>query len=370
MFTFITASVGYFRAGPRTHLILACVFCLLGGMIMLFGDFVNADIRAARNAPQPAAVSLTDFTGEDVHAASEVHVIAQINTDYNYRLIEEGRGANGTRFMYVLFGPEDAVDSKVVRAAVVLSEAEIDPFLAMIGAALVDPTEIHGAFRLNGAVTTTLSHEKLAYQAFAREGLTMAPDFVFIEPWLEGRQAALVPLDDAVTRLIAGVIAAPAVLSLLLAAIGWRFGYQGPVKRPVKRAISPQVVRAQIAASMQQEPPLTWAERLKFAVRNSPTFTVIIPVLVLLAAIKPSYAPLAVVVLIMAGTRFGIGRVKSFVIMAADTVIDFVADRMPKRKSEVQTMSVAGARPVVTAPQMDPAIRPGFSWKGLLSRKA
>jgi hypothetical protein len=212
---------GYFRAGPVVHLVLACLFVALGFAFYTSAQQQEREKAAALAAPMPVAVSLGNFGPGDIHAADEVHVIAQINPAYNYELTEEGKSFDTVRYMYVLFGPEDAADTKQARAAILLEQHQLDRFDELIVANVQGLTATGPVFAVNGAATRSPRLASMANDAMAQEGLTKAPEFIFIDPWIDGRAAALAPnaLDLLTTS---SVIGSPALLSLLLAAFGFR----------------------------------------------------------------------------------------------------------------------------------------------------
>jgi hypothetical protein len=353
LFFWISALIGYLRARPVTHLVLACLFVALAGAFHIFAQTTAAERDAARAAPQPPAVSLNDFArADDIHAESEVHVIGQINAEYNYRLIERGGSSTDTRFMYVLVGPQDAADTKVVRAAVILREDEIDPFLAMIAETAIAPSALGGTFAVSGAANSTPHHHELAIQAMAREKLTRAPDFIFIEPWLQGRDVALAPLDQEVAQILTTIIAAPALLSLLLAAVGWRFPRAAA---PLRNAPGGQhlatplpLARAQIASAISVQAPLPRNERLRSFIRKSPVKALVLPTLGLILLASPGHFFIAVVLSSVVLIRFGVQRTMELPVACAEWLLDAVVAQQAKRATAA-VVAPAPAQPLAKA---------------------
>ncbi len=152
-----------------------------------------AERQAQAMAPPPEVVDLSQFDlSRDVAPADELHVRGWINTDYSYELIKRTNGVRtGTRFMYVLFGSEDDAASKQARAAVVMTEADKDRFVDDIFDHVVGFNAQGPVIALNGFRGSGDGYASMVSEALAEKGLTRAPDFVFVEPFLDGRQAAL-----------------------------------------------------------------------------------------------------------------------------------------------------------------------------------
>lgn len=186
--------------------LILCFVIIAGGLTLQ--NSINSDIadqEAALRLEQPAPVSLDVFNRKtDIHLAKEVHVTARMNTDYNYRLIEERDGRKDKiRYMYVFFGPSQAKSSKQARAAVILNPEDKDAFVDLLltqsaanfKALLKNETTTAQANLYNLAGTRDLSPDlrKIANQAFDEQGLKKGPNFIYIEPFLEGRVAGLTP---------------------------------------------------------------------------------------------------------------------------------------------------------------------------------
>ena len=186
--------------------LIICFVIIAGGLAIQAS--INSDIadqEAALRTSQPAPVSLDVFNRKtDVHLAKEVHVTARMNTDYNYRLIEERDGRKDKiRYMYVFFGPSQAKSSKQARAAVIIKPEDKNTFIDLLltqsaenfKALLKNETTTAQANLYNLAGTRDLSPDlrKIANQAFDEQNLKKGPNFIYIEPFLEGRVAGLTP---------------------------------------------------------------------------------------------------------------------------------------------------------------------------------
>lgn len=149
---------------------------------------------ALAEAPPPVVDLSTLRRDADIHAADEVHVRGRIDTDRNYELIKRTNGVRtGTRFMYMMFGSQDVPGAQVVRAAMVLTKAQRDAFVDRIDDFMVAEIEGRPVFDLNGFGELTGTYAALAYDAIGEQGLKRSDDFIFVEPFLEGRAAALAP---------------------------------------------------------------------------------------------------------------------------------------------------------------------------------
>lgn len=160
----------------------------LAGAVGAFFSISNMEKGKARALEQgiPAAVSLNDFDLEkDVHAANEVNVRGWINSDYSYELIltEGGRSspADEIRRMFVVFGPNDATDSKQARAALIVKPDMTDAFIEEIfRAGKVQNGQ--SIATINGQRDENPDLEDLAWDALEKEGLIAASNFMFISP--------------------------------------------------------------------------------------------------------------------------------------------------------------------------------------------
>ncbi|WP_421702653.1 hypothetical protein [Aliiroseovarius sp.] len=175
-----------------------------------------AERQAQAAAPMPEVVDLSDFDrSRDVAPADELHVKGWINTDYNYELIKRTNGVRtGSRFMFVLFGSEDDATSRMARAAIIFSEADKDRFVDEIFDYAVDYTDEGLVIGLNGFEGSGDGYSSMVYDAFRDEGLTRAPNFVFIEPFLDGRQVALTATGEPI-RVLGYFLIAAAVFAMV-----------------------------------------------------------------------------------------------------------------------------------------------------------
>lgn len=156
----------------------------------------EADKAAALELGAPAPVDLGAFDiFRDIHAADEVHVSGWIDADLNYELVKKRKGVTtDTRQMFMMFGTEDSKGAPEVRAALLLTEEERETLAGHIdeyNRGLNDEGEILMAF--NGFAGTSASMGDMAADAIAEQGLVQSENFIFVEPFFDGREAALAP---------------------------------------------------------------------------------------------------------------------------------------------------------------------------------
>lgn len=184
----------------------------------------EAEKAQALQAGAPAPVALDQFAAADVHLAEEVHVAAWINTEHNYELTKQRKGTDTVRRMFVLFGPGDAADSRVARGIVLLRPDEVDGFVTQLMGRITDPLDPRLPFHLNGRVDPSPELSDMVRDAFEERGLLRAAEFVVIEPYLDGREAALAADPEAPMRgaVIFGGLGGLAALAALGRALGGR----------------------------------------------------------------------------------------------------------------------------------------------------
>lgn len=205
------------------------VFLAAAGGVFYLGELSHRDTLAqnqemarALAGPPPETVSFADFSRQnDVGLADEVSVQAVINPDYNYELTKKRKGRNTTRFLFVLFDAADPEDSKVARGALVLSAAEkarfIDEYYAENAEIGVGASGFVSVVTLNGQAENASDLSSLVNDAFDEQNLVKSDDFIYIEPFLEGRAAGLTPTmsADELRNIIRGVGLVVALIGLV-----------------------------------------------------------------------------------------------------------------------------------------------------------
>jgi len=142
--------------------------------------------------------------------------------------------------MHLLFGQGDEVDSKVVRAALVFTEAEKEKFMDDLGSFSPRLSESgdHLLLTINGFASGSDSFSSLVKDAIREQHLHASPDFVYIEPFFNGREAALAPHGVPGKTRMNGWLFAVAVA--FFGAVKYFFGRRAklPVVKP-KNAVVP-----------------------------------------------------------------------------------------------------------------------------------
>lgn len=155
----------------------------------------QAQRAAALEAGAPDAVDIGAFNiTTDRSFADEVTLRGWIDAGQSYELEKTIKGVSlGRRFMYVLFGENDPAGSEVARGAIVLTEAARDKFVDQFETSWVDFSRNGYIFEINGFARSSVALDDLAFSALDEKGLSREANFVFLEPFLDGRAAALEP---------------------------------------------------------------------------------------------------------------------------------------------------------------------------------
>lgn len=192
----LSAGVGWLSVGAYNRALLA-----------------EAEQVEALTMAAPEAVDLGVYDPEsDLHKADEVHVTGWIDFDLNYELIKKTNGVTtGRRYMMVLFGAEDAKGRSPARAAMVMTKAQKEAFLERIETYIVDERAQGLVFGFNGFAHRSDAYSTLAVDALRDEGVSRADDFFYLEPFFDGRAAALSPKGAPLSTLLFGMTIAVAV---------------------------------------------------------------------------------------------------------------------------------------------------------------
>lgn len=152
---------------------------------------------ALENGPPPVVDAAQFQRKADIGPAREVRLEGWIEYNYNYHLTLQKRGADTERYAMMIFGSSDPAGHKVVRAAMMLTKAERDRIFEDLDTWLTGRGGAYGElFTINGAARRTATLDDMFDDALRDEGLTRGPNFVFIEPYFEGRAAALAPAPE------------------------------------------------------------------------------------------------------------------------------------------------------------------------------
>lgn len=174
----------------------------------------EAERAAALAQPMPAVVDLAEFDlARDIHAADEVHVTGWMDSNLAYELIKSRNGVTtGKRYMYPMFGPTEPTSAREVRAALMLTKAQYELFMERGDAFIVGLTDADKlVFTFNGYGKTSVTMSYMATDAIKELGLVKSADFFYIEPFFEGREAALSSTSGSDQTRLYGWIAAALV---------------------------------------------------------------------------------------------------------------------------------------------------------------
>lgn len=239
----------------------------IGFLYIAYQDFQatlqdEREKAVALTAAPPAEVDLSHFLrARDVGPADEVVVTGRIDADYNYRLVSKTNGVTtGERFMYVLFGAQDMAGTRTVRAAMVLTEAQKDRFAERLFAFVPPDAGPDLVLRLHGQVRSAGGYSTLAHDALREQNLTRSPEFIFIQPFLDGREAGLAPAAPLELLPKEGLILA---LVFVLAGVAKRVLRPGPRKAaaaPPRAPATPRSVRPARAAPRAADTAATDAQ--------------------------------------------------------------------------------------------------------------
>jgi hypothetical protein len=198
----------------RVTAVLGLAFLAIALQLAVTGDRIDAERAFARAAGQPEPVAMSAFDPlRDIHAAGEVNLIVRIDPAAVITVSQQGQGDDGveatmTRRVYPLQDPSDDKGSAVVRGAVLLSDQEVGDFLALVartGEAVPGGARI---VALNGLRDVAPPLAAPALAALRQLGHDPAPSFVFVMPFLDGRDVAMADQSgswDVMVGLVTGL---------------------------------------------------------------------------------------------------------------------------------------------------------------------
>jgi hypothetical protein len=183
----------FFRFVPYWVLFIAAASMALFGFTTQQKDVAYAAARKElfEQAP-PATIPITAFsTDAPKDMPVELSVSAQVALDHNTRLVRKTNSVTtGEDLMYVLVDPASGADINVAHGAIVIDPDNLGAFIEWM-------SQNTTSFGAAGPVVTfaglrAMQHNSShAYSAMNKQGMTIAPDFVFIEPFIAGREATL-----------------------------------------------------------------------------------------------------------------------------------------------------------------------------------
>lgn len=231
-----------FRGPFWVQLLLAAVLAWAGHSYSESQIARQATLRALAGSAQPEATVLEDWAGAGGARVAEVNLDVRLLLDHNIHLVKKTNFITTSEAYLYSFGTVAEDGSTLVRGGIVLSEAERDRFAEWAVARSVGLEGADLVIRLEG-LTDSPSEASHAKSALREEGLVLAPDFFFVAPFLDGRDAgmaaAVTGAGQSGPNTVYGVAAFFALLGLR------RFGRRKPAVEvaPVPVAAAPQVLR-------------------------------------------------------------------------------------------------------------------------------
>jgi hypothetical protein len=145
---------------------------------------------AQLQAAPPATVAIADFAAtKPDDGPREFSVSAQFAAEHNTRLITTKKGKTvDEKLMIVLIDPEAAADEKVARAVIVFEPEQQDAMVDWLVANMTTMGEAGPVVTIAGLVTRSSEASNVA-DALRDQGMTKAPDFFFMQPFVNGRDA-------------------------------------------------------------------------------------------------------------------------------------------------------------------------------------
>lgn len=213
----------------------------------------NAERAASRAAllasPPPETIPVAEVRGKTGSVPVEVSVRAQVALDHNVRLVRRTNFVKtGENLLYILVDPEAGKDVKIARAGIVIDPDQLDSFAEFIlqhsvafGAA--------GPVIEIGGLRSSEAHASHAKEAIGERGLTLGPDFFFVEPFIAGREASLAAIPSRSANDIWPFFAvAAAFVAVALYKLSRRGNSRAPVPGIATAAPMP-------VAAMASDPP-------------------------------------------------------------------------------------------------------------------
>lgn len=250
------------------------VFLILAGGIFWLAEEMykdelqtQAERKQALAGPPPPLTDLSDFTrATGIGPANEVNISGWINPDYNFHLTKQLKRSSDERFMYVLFGKSDGPETKQARAVILMREERKESFVAELQSYTDLAASLahgHAYMKFNGYGQQSVYMDGLVDKAFKKRGLTKSPDFIFVEPFWNGREAALgKEMDPEGTRIflwqVAGVLVLLGVLKLIARMTRRKpkadLFDAGPIASAGKKPVAPVRAAPQMTARTTAQP--------------------------------------------------------------------------------------------------------------------
>ncbi len=182
----------FFRSPFWVHFALAAGIIWLGfGLYHLEVDRAAARAAMLQQEP-PATIPITEFaTDAPSNVPVELSVTAQLALDHNTRLVKKTKFITTSEsLLYVLVDDAPGADISVAQAGIIIDPDDKDAFIAWITGNISSVGAAGPVVTVHG-LRTAESHALHAYDAMEDQGMTRASGFIFIEPFIAGREAAL-----------------------------------------------------------------------------------------------------------------------------------------------------------------------------------
>ena len=152
----------------------------------------------------PTAVDVASFNNAtNVGPADEVVVQGQIDHTARYTLVRKKKRRETTNWIIPLYA-SDATERPDAVKFMLLGEADEVPLQKILETA----TSLEGdrpTVEINGVITKPGKFRSMVSEAMQEQGMSLASDAVFIEPFLEGREAGLAANENGpTTSLVIG----------------------------------------------------------------------------------------------------------------------------------------------------------------------
>ncbi|MEM6897478.1 MAG: hypothetical protein AAF576_08845, partial [Pseudomonadota bacterium] len=207
------------RAPWWVHLGVAALIAYVGVSLNSSAARDEALLVEALAAEPPALVGISALDRQrDLAAFDEGVVRAQVDDTYNTRLVKRTNGiTTDETLMQAIFAQDADLSTSVVLGVILVDASLEEDYLAWMLDNLQDFGERGLIHDIHGLVETSHSKASHARDVLREDGLTLAPNMVYITPFVEGRETVL-SAEAAQDRQAQLIILGIAALFLLIAA--------------------------------------------------------------------------------------------------------------------------------------------------------
>lgn len=178
-----------------SYLAVAAAILWLGNEAQVQRDAYAAKVEVALAGPAPAVVDLSPAV---LHTPGEVNEVAlrmQVATDETTELIERANGVTTSRrYMYVFVPPYAEALPDRLRTFAVINPLYDEAFIDLMMANTVGFGTVGPIVELSGVLEDYSSSASHIDQALEERGLDRALNEIYLEPFLNGREAGLAAL--------------------------------------------------------------------------------------------------------------------------------------------------------------------------------